>query len=49
MRPAAPPPGHAFGDDAAWQKLRAIPEYADKEIVSNITNTILTPTPYSQI
>jgi hypothetical protein len=38
-----------FRDDAEWQKLRAIPEYADKEIVCNITNTILTPTAYSQI
>jgi hypothetical protein len=38
-----------FRDDAEWQKLRAIPEYADKEIVSRITNKVLTPTPYSQI
>jgi len=26
-----------FGADPEWQKLRAIPEYADKEIVSRIT------------
>ena len=38
-----------FGKDAAWQKLRAIPEYADKEIVAHITNKILTPTSYSEI
>jgi hypothetical protein len=38
-----------FRDDAEWQKLRAIPEYADKEIVSRITNKILTPTAFSEI
>jgi hypothetical protein len=38
-----------FRDDADWKKLRAIPEFADKEIVSNITNRILTPTAYSEI
>ena len=38
-----------FRDDAEWKKLRAIPEYADKEIVSHITNKILTPTAYSEI
>lgn len=38
-----------FRGDAEWQKLRAIPEYADKEIVSRITNLILTPTAYSEI
>jgi hypothetical protein len=38
-----------FRQDAEWQKLRAIPEYADKEIVSRITNKLLTPTPYSEI
>ena len=35
--------------DAEWQKLRAIPEYADKEIVSRITNKILSPTAFSEI
>src|ERR1035438_1392243 len=30
----------AFGADAAWQKLRAQPGYADAEIVSNISNAI---------
>jgi NIPSNAP len=38
-----------FIDDAEWKKLRAIPEYADKEIVSHITNKILTPASYSEI
>jgi hypothetical protein len=39
----------SFGGDAEWQKLRAVPEYADKEIVSKITNLVLTPRAYSQI
>ncbi len=38
-----------FKADPEWKKLRAMPEYADKEIVSRITNKILTPTPYSEI
>lgn len=38
-----------FGSDPEWQKLRAIPEYADKEIVSHITNKILIPTAFSEI
>jgi hypothetical protein len=38
-----------FRDDAEWKKLKAIPEYADKEIVSRITNKLLTPTAYSEI
>jgi NIPSNAP len=38
-----------FKDDAEWKKLRAIPEYADKEIVSGITNKLLTPASYSEI
>jgi hypothetical protein len=38
-----------FRADDAWLKLKAIPEYADKEIVSRITNRILTPTSYSEI
>jgi hypothetical protein len=38
-----------FRDDADWQKLRAIPEYADKEIVSRITNKILSPAAFSEI
>lgn len=38
-----------FRDDPEWLKLKAMPEYADKEIVSRITNLILTPAPYSEI
>jgi NIPSNAP len=38
-----------FRDDAEWLKLRAIPEYADKEIVSRITNKVLTPLACSEI
>lgn len=38
-----------FRDDPEWQKLRTIPEYADKEIVSRITSKILTPTVFSEI
>jgi hypothetical protein len=38
-----------FRDDPESQRLRAVPEYADKEIVSHITNRILTPAPYSEI
>lgn len=38
-----------FKKDPEWLKLRAIPEYADKEIVSKITNRILTPAAYSEI
>lgn len=38
-----------FREDPEWLKLKAIPEYADKEIVSRITNVILTPAAYSEI
>jgi hypothetical protein len=38
-----------FGKDSEWLKLRATPGYADEEIVSHITNKLLTPTPYSEI
>ena len=38
-----------FGADPEWRKLRAMPEYADKEIVSRITNRILVPAAYSEI
>lgn len=38
-----------FRDDPEWKKLRAIPEYADKEIVSRITNKILLPASFSQV
>lgn len=38
-----------FRTDPEWLKLKAIPEYEDKRIVSKITNKLLTPTEYSQI
>ena len=38
-----------FGGDPDWKKLRAIPAYEDKKIVSRITNRLLAPTAYSQI
>ena len=36
-----------FGDDPQWKELRNNPDY--KDTVSNITDIILSPTPYSQI
>jgi hypothetical protein len=39
----------AFVADPEWKKLAATPGYTDPEIVSNITNVILSPAPYSQI
>jgi len=39
----------AFGADPEWQKLRVQPGLSDAEIVSNITNTILRPLPFSPI
>jgi hypothetical protein len=41
----------AFGADPDWQKLRAMPEYMDKEIIrkNGITNLYLKPASYSQI
>jgi hypothetical protein len=38
-----------FGRDPGWQKLRAIPDYADKKILCGITNLSLRPAEYSQI
>lgn len=38
-----------FRADPEWIKLKAIPEYEDKRIVSKITNKLLKPTDYSQI
>jgi hypothetical protein len=38
-----------FRDDPEWQKLKVTPGYTDADIMSNITDYILTPTPYSQI
>jgi len=39
----------AFGADPEWKKLSSTPGYTDAEIVSNITNVILSPAPCSQI
>ena len=39
----------AFGADPDWQKLRATPGLSDAEVVSNISNYLLTPLPFSQI
>jgi NIPSNAP len=39
----------AFVADPEWKKLSTTPGYTDAEIVSNITNRILTPTDYSEI
>jgi hypothetical protein len=38
-----------FGSDPEWKKLRAMPEYSDAEIVSNVSNAILRPLPFSPI
>lgn len=39
----------AFGADPEWQKLRTAPGLSDSEIVSNISNYLVTPLPFSQI
>jgi hypothetical protein len=39
----------AFGADPEWQKLRATPGLSDAEIVSNISNCLVTPLGFSQI
>lgn len=39
----------AFSADPEWKKLSTTPGYTDPEIVSNISNTYLRPTAYSQI
>jgi hypothetical protein len=39
----------AFGADPEWQKLRVTPGLADADIVSNITNYLVSPLPFSQI
>ncbi len=39
----------AFRSDPEWLKLRATPGYADTDIMSNIVDLVLAPTPYSQI
>ena len=39
----------AFASDPEWKKLSTTPGYTDPEIVSNISNTYLRPTAYSQV
>ena len=39
----------AFGTNPDWKTMQANPRYAFEDIVSNITNYILTPAAYSQI
>lgn len=39
----------AFGGLPEWKKLSSDPRYAFEEIVSNITNVILSPAGYSQV
>jgi len=39
----------AFGADPEWQKLRATPGLSDAEIVSNISNYLVTPLAFSPI
>ncbi len=40
---------NVFRNDPAWKKLNTSPRYSTEALVSNITNLVLTPTPYSQI
>ena len=39
----------AFVADPEWKKLSTTPGYTDVETVSNISNVLLSPAPYSQI
>jgi hypothetical protein len=39
----------AFGADPEWQRLRTTAGLSDAEIVSNITNYLVSPLPFSQI
>jgi hypothetical protein len=38
-----------FRNDPTWKKLSGSPRYSFEQIVSNITNLVLSPAPYSQI
>lgn len=38
-----------FGAHPDWKRLKGMPEYADKEILCGITNTVVVPAEYSQI
>ncbi len=39
----------AFGSDPEWQKIRSLPGNSDAEIVSNISNSLLQPLPFSPV
>lgn len=39
----------AFGADPEWQKMRVVPGNTDPEIVSNISNSLLQPLPFSPV
>jgi hypothetical protein len=39
----------AFGGDPEWKKLREQPGLSDAEIVSNISSSLLSPLPFSEI
>lgn len=39
----------AFGSDAEWKRIKAIPGYEDANIVSRISRTFLVPTSFSQV
>jgi hypothetical protein len=39
----------AFGKHPDWRKISKLPEYADARVIRGITNTVVQPTPYSQI
>ncbi|MCW5980426.1 MAG: NIPSNAP family protein [Bryobacteraceae bacterium] len=39
----------AFGQDPEWQKMRVLPGLSDSEVVSNISNWIVSPLPGSDI
>ena len=39
----------AFGNDPDWQRLKGMDEYSDARLITRITRTFLTPTPYSQL
>ncbi len=46
---ARDPVWKAFGSDPAWAKLRSQPGFSDADIVSNISNTLLQPSDFSDI
>jgi hypothetical protein len=48
-KPALDKAWKTFIQDPAWTKLKSTPGFADKEIVSGITNMPMNPAPYSQI